>query len=191
MNSSLIFRFAFGIFAVIALLTQTRADDSAPAGSTSPSDRLYVTVETSNEVAFDRYRWSTETGADLVIPTLKAKAAPMAKAAGFIGEIVVLDENVPAPPDARVLRLTWSPAGHRHDMTIQIEYLFNSKAHPKFLGVVSNQNLRYSPEYEEFADKLMVPKFVPDRRDTIEAAKIAYSLYFGLERIVKLPASAR
>jgi len=191
MNSSLIFRFALGIFAVSALSTHTRADDSAPAGATSPSDRLYVTVETSNEVAFDRYRWSTETGADLVIPTLKAKAVPEARAAGFTGEIVVLDENTPAPPDARVLRLTWSPAGHRHDMTIQVEYLLNAKAHAKFLGVVSRQNLRNSREYEEFADKLMLPKFVPDKRDAIEAAKIAYGLYFGLESIVKLPASAR
>jgi hypothetical protein len=143
-----------------------------------PGDTLYLAVGTDDPLAFDRLRYGRDSGQvneDLIIPTLRARAAAMARAAGLEVPIVTLDEDARPPAGEPVLRLTWGLGGK-----VFAEYLATAGARPVFLGVVSRDSLAYHPTPAAALNRVLSAPSGEARRDESVRANTEMQLYLAL-----------
>ncbi len=156
-------------------IPQLRAASSAAA----TGDKLYVTIDYDDPIAFERFRYGFNDGKDLILGTLRAKAAEMAQAAHWATQVVVLDEKTQPPEGAPVLRLTWS-----HDAVLA-EYLPNKDAKAYYLGVVNRTSLAFHPTPAAVITRINSAPNSLARRDERIRADTELNLYLALGLVEK------
>lgn len=166
--------FALTLAALLSLGSVAR---SASAADTPPL-HLYVTIDATRPGDFERMRYAQSDGRELILSTLKELAPVTAKATGFNGDIIVLDENAQPPTGARVLRLSWSDS-------VSAEYFDGKKPKAKYLGVVSNTPLSEHPYRAAFEKEIVSSSGDLARRDAQLRAATAMNLYMGVKRAMK------
>lgn len=160
-------------FAALNLLVSVRAAE-APAPAGNP---LYVRIETSDPIYFDRLRYAVTNGDELVLSTLKATAAEQARFAGYTGEVVVLDEKARAPDGALVLVLSWDGKSVFANV--------GQGGKDKYLGVVNRLPLSYHPDYNRMRRSIDQAGLQDARRDATLRAEVQMELYLALKYLVK------
>jgi hypothetical protein len=139
---------------------------------------LYVTVDSLDPVQFDRGRNARETGQELIVATLKNKAAQEAALVHLNRRVIVLDDGVKAPVGAAELRLTWT-GGVTAD-------LFNGKdAKSKYLGVVSHTPLSFHPNFKAMQTDIRSHTMPDEHHDALLRADIEMYLYIALQRTAR------
>jgi hypothetical protein len=144
-----------------------------------PGAALYVSIDTDDPLAFDRFRYGRDSGKvneDLIVPTLRARAPAMAEAAHWTAPIVVLAENAKAPAGEPVLRLTWSDGNAK----VFAEYLPTAGAKPYFLGVVSRDSLAYHPTPDLALNRVLSATSEEAKHDESVRANTEMELYLAL-----------
>jgi len=176
MKTSCFTRFA-GFVALLLAGPLVGAADDAPAPVTS-ADKLYVTIDYTDPVQFERMRYSRLTQQELIVSTLKNTAATQAAAAGYAGEVTVLDENSKAPEGATVMSLTW---GTSSGVTVDL----TQGGRKKFLGVARGTALAFHPDHDRMQRRLDRALMPDAHRD--EALRVAteLELYYALRNVVK------
>ncbi|MDI1250297.1 MAG: hypothetical protein PSV13_15650 [Lacunisphaera sp.] len=166
----------FAAFAAVLLLGAANlraAETPAPAAADS---RLYVTIGYSDPIRFNQMRWARSSGEDLIIPTLKSSAAEQARFAGYVGEIIVLDEKTQAPDGATVLNLAWNDGAVTADVT--------QAGKNKYLGVVNRQPLTDHPDFARLRRSIDTAGLPEARRDAAARAELQMELYLALRYLV-------
>ncbi len=158
-------------FAALNLLMSARATD-APADS-----KVYVRIETSDPIHFERLRYAVTNGDELILSTLKATAAEQARFAEYAGEVIVLDEKAKAPDGATVLLLSWD------DRSVFANVARGGK--DKYLGVVNRLPLSYHPDYNRLRRSIDQAGLSDARRDAALRADVQMELYLALKYLVK------
>jgi hypothetical protein len=151
-----------------------------PAGA--PGTALYISVETDDPLAFDRFRYGQATrqvNEDLIIPTLRAQAPAMAAAAHWTGPLVVLADNASAPAGEPILRLTWSD----NNVKVFAEYLPHSGAKAAFLGIVSRDSLAYHPTPDAALNRVLSATSPGGKHDEAVRANTEMELYLALQLV--------
>jgi hypothetical protein len=151
---------------------------AAPAAAPAAGSSLYVTISYDDPIAFEHFRYGFNDGKDIIIGTLRAKAAEMAQAAHWTMPIVVLDENTAPPAGAPVLRLTWD-----NQLAVEAEYLPNKDAKATYLGVVSREPLAFHPTPDLVITRIRSAPNAFARRDETVKANTELNLYLALQRI--------
>lgn len=176
------------VLALAALLVApvSRAAPATPAAPAepAPAPKLYVTIATFEPIRFQDYRLARKQRGDLVLPTLRQTAASCAKLAGLPNEIVVLDEDAPPPPNAAVLRLTWTDGSS----TVTADLTEQGKNH--YLGVASRYSMFDFPEHKRLTRALTAAALPDDRNDVSVATEAELNLYFSLKLVANFRARA-
>lgn len=176
----------------VALAAVSCSNQPIPgANGRPPGDKLYVTIAYDDPIFFEHFRYAYDvTGKDIVLGTLRDKAAFDASKAGWPTPIVVLDEKTPPPPDEPILRLTWiketsgmNLAADSTNGTVTAEYLPNRNAKPYYLGVVSRQSLAFGPDPNGAIESIQTAPNDLARRDARVEAQIEMYLYEGLQML--------
>lgn len=179
-----------------AALTLPRLAADTPAAPTA-SGAIYITISYDDPIAFEHFRYGFNDGKDLILETLRAKAAEMAQAAHWTAPIVVLDDKTPPPAGAPVLRLSWDDSGAPYagaqtlspsadrNFTVSAEYLPNKDAKPYYLGVVSRESLAFHPTPDLVYTRIRSAPNQFARRDETIKADTELNLYLALQRIEK------
>jgi len=170
---------------------------AAPAAAPDRSGPLYITIAYDDPIAFEHFRYGFNDGKDLILGTLRAKAAEMAQAAHWTAPIVVLDDKTPPPAGAPVLRLSWDDSGAPfagaqtlnpsadRNFTVSAEYLPNKDAKATYLGVVSRESLAFHPNPDEVYTRIRSAPNNFARRDETIKADTELNLFLALQRIEK------
>ncbi len=148
----------------------------------APGDALYVTIDTDDPLAFDRFRFADDgktKNEDLIVPTLRARGPAMAEAAHWPTPLVALNEDASPPPNEPVLRLTWSNG------RVFAEYLEKKGAKPFFLGVVNRDSLAYHPTPDAALNKIMSATSGGAKHDETIRANTEMQLYLALDLLEK------
>lgn len=143
-----------------------------------PGDALYVTIDTDDPLAFDRFRYADDgktKNEDLIVPALRHRAAELAAAARWTTPLVVLNEDTSPPPGEPVLRLTWSNG------RVFAEYLKAKGAKPFFLGVVNRDSLSYHPDANGALNRILSATSAGGKRDEAIRANTEMQLYLALD----------
>jgi hypothetical protein len=168
--------------ALFAALTSVSFTAAVEPASVRP---LYVTIDTTNPAGFDRGRNSSVTGQELILATLKDKAAEEARLAHFEQPITVLDIGVKPPAGAQVLRLTFMG-------NVTADYFDGQESKSNYLGVVSNTSLSFHPNYRAMQNDIRAHTMPDEHRDALLRANVEMYLYTALDRLAhSLPAAKR
>jgi hypothetical protein len=158
---------------------------------------IYVTISYDDPIAFEHFRYGFNDGKDLILGTLRTKAAEMAHAAHFTAPIVVLDDKTPPPAGAPVLRLSWDDSGAPYagaqtlspsadrNFTVSAEYLPDKDAKASYLGVVSRESLAFHPTPDLVYTRIRSAPNDFVRRDETIKADTELNLFLALQRAEK------
>jgi hypothetical protein len=161
----------FAAIVLLSLVAPTVAQADAPA-----VEKIYVSIDYSDPLHFERMRLAQAGGAELILSTLKASAAEQARFANYPGEVVVLDEKDKAPDGAKGLLLYWS-AGN-----VTATLLQGGKE--KYLGVVSRAPLSDHPDYIRMRQEIQKNGLRAEHRDAELIAATKMNLYQALKYLV-------
>lgn len=151
------------------------ADNPAPVSST---EKLYVAIRYTDPIEFERMRYSSLTQNELILSTLKNTAQTQARAAGYVGEVIVLDEDTVAPNGAAILTLMW---GTSRGVTVDL----SQGGQKKYLGVVPGGPLAFHPDHalmQRRLDRAMMPDA---HRDESLRVGTELELFYALQYVVK------
>ncbi|HVW22607.1 MAG TPA: hypothetical protein VHC86_15435 [Opitutaceae bacterium] len=140
-----------------------------------PGEKLYVTIGFDNPIFEEHYRYGYNDGKDIVLDTLRERAADDAKKAGWPTPIVVLGDKSQPPPNEPVLRITWTDQN-----AVVGEYLPNKDAKPYYLGVLSRTALAFGPDPNGAVSRIHSAVNDLARRDQQVKEDVATYLYVAL-----------
>ncbi len=170
-----LFGFAGSLVAAscLALAAQGAA---RPSAVPAPGAPVYVAIEYTSPIRFDRLRYSLMTGDELVLATLKNSATEQARVAGYDGDVIVLDEDAKAPEGAAVMTLTWFDDA--------VTAVISANGASKYLGVVNRAPLSEHPDYATLQRSI---KWAPAElhRDTHLEARLKVDLWKAFALLVR------
>jgi len=153
------------------------------AAGTAPGEKLYVAIDYFNPIQFELMRYSWLSGEEIILNTLKATAAAQARAAGYTGELAVLEENAQAPEGAAVLRLTWVKGGNvTADLT--------QNGRNQYLGVVNRTPIAFHPDHDQMQRRLNHALLAEEHRDMVLRVATEMDLFVALRYVVKYESKA-
>jgi hypothetical protein len=162
------------LFAVLASLLITAPFCLRAADAPDPTaETLYLGISSPDMIDFEKLRHAKADGTELILSTIKATAAEQAKFAGYVGEVIVLDEGAKAPDGARYLLLSWS----RGDSTAT----FMQGGKEKYLGVVNRTPLREHPNYQSMRTEIDSHQMRDTRQDAELRAAAQMNVYMALK----------
>ncbi len=150
-------------------------DNREPGSST---EKLYVSIRYADPIQFERMRYSSLTQNELILSTLKSTAQAQAQAAGYAGEVIVLDEETKAPDGAAVLTLMW---GTSKGVTVDLL----QGGQKKYLGVVQGGPLAFHPDHDQMQRRLDRALMPDAHRDESLRVGTELELFYALQYVVK------
>lgn len=172
------FRLLLGFAVMLGAITVARSAMYVPAPASATGEKLYVAIEYFDPAAFDRLRYSALTGDEVILSTLKATAATQAQAAGYNGEVAVLDDGAKAPEGAPVLRLTWGIAAG-----VTVDLLEGGKS--TYLGIAGRLPLTAHPDHDSMQRRLDKALMPASHQDEALRVRTEMELFTALQYVVE------
>ncbi len=155
-----------------SMATALTVTPAVGAGRPQAPSALCVVIENIDDYNFEMSRYSRENGQEIILTTMRAHAADLARSAGWQGPVTVqLRGQAAVPAGARVLRLVWDRG----------EALWSQDGRTLFLGKTNRTPLAFHPDYPRVSRPIQEAGFSQNARmDALLRAHAEMELYVAI-----------